>query len=263
MNATELKFQSNVEALEQLKVEAPDLIKRTKEYETHNGKRSDTCFKKVHPVPDIGDMFGDLTVVGYVIGVSGGLKSLIVTCKCGSPEFTVLLSNVRKSKTRRCIVCSKVQTNISRKKFWGYSDILTDDNHRCRLLNRISAALQRCHNSNDKNYPNYGGRGIYVHDAWRDGVVGRRKFLTYLITLEGWDVPNYDMDRIDTDKGYEPGNLRFVTRVENARNKRKIQVLQASCDERDAYIEQLEERVTQLESELAWYKSAVENSNFT
>jgi hypothetical protein len=262
MNATEQRFQDNVSALEQLKGSSPELIKHSKEYEHHNGRRSDTCFKKVHVVPDIGDSIGELTVTGYVVGTSGGLKALIVNCSCGSPEFTVLPNNVRKGKTKRCIVCSKVQTNKSRKKFWGYVDILEDDNHRFRLLSRISAALQRCHNPNDKNYPNYGGRGIHVFEPWRNGTEGRRGFLAHLITLDGWDIPNYDMDRIDTDKGYEPGNIRFVTRSQNAYNKRKVQTLQSSCDEREVYIIQLEERVSELESEVRWLRDAVDGHSF-
>lgn len=263
MNATEQRFLDNVTALEQIKSTSPELIKRCKEYEHYNGKRSDTCFKKVHAVPDIGEVIGELTVVGYVVGTQGGLKQLIVTCSCGSPEFTVMVQNVRKGKTKRCIVCSKVQTNKSRKKFWGYADILADDNHRFRLLSRIAAALQRCHNPNDKNYPNYGGRGIHVFEPWRKGTEGRRLFLAHLITLYGWDIPNYDMDRIDTDRGYEPGNIRFVTRSENANNKRKVQVLQASCDERTEYIEQLEERISELEAEVSWLRRAVDGHDFS
>lgn len=262
MNATEQRFKDNIAYLELIKVNSPELIKRSKEYEHHNGRRSDTCFKKVHPVPDVGDKIGELTVTGYLVGSTGGLKALLVTCSCGSPEFTVIPNNVRKGKTKRCIVCSKVQTNKSRKKFWGYVDILPDDNHRYRLLNRIAAALQRCHNPNDKNYPNYGGRGIHVFEPWRNGTEGRRQFLAHLITLYGWDIPNYDMDRIDTNRGYEPGNIRFVTRSENAFNKRKIQTLQSDFDEREEYILQLEERVSELESEVRWLRDAADGRDF-
>lgn len=262
MNATEKRFEDNVTALEELKKTSPELIKRSKEYEQYNGRRSDTCFKKVHSVPDVGDKIGELTVRGYAIGTSGGLKALLVDCSCGSPEFTVNPQNLRKGRTKRCVICSKVQTNKSRKKYWGYEDILPDQNHRTRLLDRISAALQRCHNPNDKNYANYGGRGIHVFEPWQNGTEGRRGFLAHLITLPGWDIPNYDMDRRDTDKGYEPGNIRFVTRTENMNNKRKVQTLQSSYDELKSQVEFLEQRLAELESENLWLKDTLNNRQF-
>lgn len=42
----------------------------------------------------------------------------------------------------------------------------------------------------------------------------------YLIKKYG--VPNrrLEIDRIDNNKGYAPGNIRFVTRQQNARNRR-------------------------------------------
>jgi hypothetical protein len=35
------------------------------------------------------------------------------------------------------------------------------------------------------------------------------------------------MDRVDVDGHYEPGNIRFVSRRDNLRNKRKIADLEA------------------------------------
>lgn len=249
MNATEQKFQEIVTSLEKLKVSSPESVKRDKEYQTYKGRRSDTCFKKIHRVPDIGEVVGELTITGYVVSSFGGLKSLIVTCGCGSPEFTVMTNNIRTGKTTRCMLCGKKKMNTSRKKYWGYVDILADDNHRYRLLSRISAAITRCHTPNDKNYPNYGGRGIEVFEAWRNGKEGRRGFLSHLITLDGWDIPDYDMDRIDCDRGYEPGNLRFVTRSENMYNKRRVPDLQSSCDELKSRVEHLEDLANELEAE--------------
>jgi hypothetical protein len=42
------------------------------------------------------------------------------------------------------------------------------------------------------------------------------------------------MDRINVDGHYEPGNIRFVSRSDNLRNKRKIADLEA----RIRYLEQ-------------------------
>jgi hypothetical protein len=48
------------------------------------------------------------------------------------------------------------------------------------------------------------------------------EFLRYLVGLDGWDQPALQLDRIDNNGGYVPGNLRFVTRSVNMANKRRI-----------------------------------------
>jgi hypothetical protein len=101
---------------------------------------------------------------------------------------------------------------------------MADDQHRIRLLNRLSAAISRCHCPTNRVYKHYGGRGIYVCQDWRQD---RAAFLRYVQTLDGWDNPALEMDRIDVDGHYEPGNIRFVSRSTNLRNKRKIADLEA------------------------------------
>lgn len=72
----------------------------------------------------------------------------------------------------------------------------------------------RCLNPNHKAYPDYGGRGITICDAWKDdfelfwGQVGPRP------------TPKHSLDRIDNNKGYEPGNVRWATKTEQNRNRR-------------------------------------------
>lgn len=171
--------------------------------------------------PSIGDRSGKLVVTGVVAKYRVGLTALIVKCDCGFPEYTVEASNFKSFKTTRCNICAKEAAG--RKRYWKYIDAMPEDEHRTRLLNRLSAAITRCHNPNDEAFANYGGRGIYVCQEWRDD---RAAFLRYVRTLPGWDVPAYEMDRIDVNGGYDYGNLRFVSRKENMLNKRRIQDLE-------------------------------------
>jgi hypothetical protein len=62
------------------------------------------------------------------------------------------------------------------------------------------------------------------------------------MTLDGWDKPELDLDRIDVNKGYEPDNLRFVTRAENQRNRRSVQDMQKLIDELKAEVAKLMEQ---------------------
>lgn len=77
-----------------------------------------------------------------------------------------------------------------------------------------SNLIQRCTNPKHPQYHNYGGRGIKVCDQWRDAT----EFLVWAGSA-GWE-PGLQIDRIDNDGDYEPGNCRFVTPSVNASNRR-------------------------------------------
>lgn len=188
-------------------------------------------FPRKHPLPGVGDRIGELTVMGCEKRPTGGLGHIIVQCSCGRPPHKVLLSNWVRGTTTRCNRCAHKATGVTKSGLWGYADIVADPSHRRRLLNRISACLQRCHNPKDAAFKHYGGRGIFVFEPWRKD---HRAFLAHLVTLDGWDDPYLDLDREHTDRGYEPGNLRFVTRSVNCRNKRKMSDLQDRITELEA-----------------------------
>jgi len=74
----------------------------------------------------------------------------------------------------------------------------------------------RCLNPNDKDWVQWGGRGITVCSEWADPH-GFPAFLAYIGLRPG---PDYSLDRIDVNGNYEPGNVRWATRSEQQRNKR-------------------------------------------
>lgn len=81
------------------------------------------------------------------------------------------------------------------------------------------AIKQRCLNPRCRAYHNYGGRGITVCDEWMEF----EPFLAWALDA-GWEK-GLDLDRIDNDGGYKPSNCRFVTRRENANNRRKTKLI--------------------------------------
>lgn len=71
---------------------------------------------------------------------------------------------------------------------------------------------QRCLNPNNPKYEIYGGRGITICKEWREDYAA---FLNYV----GRKPKDKDsIERIDNDKGYEPGNIKWATAKEQARN---------------------------------------------
>ena len=77
-----------------------------------------------------------------------------------------------------------------------------------------AAMKQRCYNANDSHYESYGGRGISVCEEWKNDYVPFRAWAM----LSGYGA-GVEIDRINNDGDYEPGNCRFIPRVKNARNK--------------------------------------------
>lgn len=177
--------------------------------------------RQKRPVPSIGARSGLLTVTGYVAGVRYGVAAIIVKCDCGFPEYTVDTSAFKSFRSTRCSICAKKAAG--RKRYWKYSEAMSSTAHRVRLLNRLAAAITRCHSTSSKAYKHYGGRGISVCTEWRND---RASFLKYIQTVPGWDNPTLEMDRRETNGNYAPGNIRFVTRAVNLRNKRRVEDLE-------------------------------------
>lgn len=192
--------------------------------------------RRKHPLPSIGFRVGKVTVTGYLFADSfQSVVSLVVQCDCGR-EYSVDTNNFRNFRSSRCDACARGAG--AAKRYWQYADAMSDDQHRTRLLNRLSAAIARCHNPGSRVFPHYGGRGIEVCKEWRDS---RPAFLRYIQTLYGWDKPELEMDREDVNKGYEPGNIRFVTKSANMSNKRRV----ADLEEEIARLRSLLSRATQ------------------
>ena len=205
--------------------------------------RDDTHLRKfVQKIPDYepGTRIGSLTVIKSGRMPSGKSKlpsrHVLVQCDCGAEPYWVYFYNLRGGKTTRCDACAKKKSQATRQKqYWGYADICPDVQHRRRLLARISSVLQRCNNPKCSVYKHYGGRDIQC--KFKD----RKEFLAYLLTLDGWDNPDYDLDRTNNEGHYEPGNLRFVSRKDNVANRRHV-------TEQSDRISELERKVAEYEA---------------
>jgi hypothetical protein len=77
--------------------------------------------------------------------------------------------------------------------------------------------LQRCENPRNKKYPIYGGRGIRVSERYHS-------FESFLadVGLKPFPKRLYSLDRVDVNKGYELGNLRWATAKTQRLNQRAM-----------------------------------------
>jgi hypothetical protein len=76
-------------------------------------------------------------------------------------------------------------------------------------------AISRCTNTNVWNYKNYGGRGIKVARHFR----GENGFKNFLAEVGYRPSPRHSLDRRDNNKGYQRGNLRWATPLEQVHNR--------------------------------------------
>lgn len=157
-----------------------------------------------------GMKFGDIRILREA-GRDSRSK-LLVECRCERVKhdgtvcgkvFTTMAQSVTRGLTKSCGCLRSERT----KKWWTKLER--------RLKHRYFNILHRCYNPSDVYYNNYGGRGITVCEEW---LHDKDAFIRYCV--EHGARLDLDIDRIDNDGPYAPGNIRFVTRRENTLNRR-------------------------------------------
>lgn len=86
------------------------------------------------------------------------------------------------------------------------------DGKRHPVYNIWLAMKDRCYNPNNRFYHRYGGRGISVCALWR------RDYSAFIAYMGKRPSPKHSLDRIDNNKGYYPGNVRWATRHQQSHN---------------------------------------------
>lgn len=115
----------------------------------------------------------------------------------------------RKPVVKRYNQSHKIERNQHRRQ-WREKYHKTIEGFLSRLWHRIG---DRCNNPRNIGYQNYGGRGIRVKFA------SLNDFRDYIINELKVDPRGLTIDRINNDGNYERGNIRFVSKAENNRNR--------------------------------------------
>lgn len=156
-----------------------------------------------------GDRFGSLVVIREKpprVTKWGFRRMVECRCDCGTVK-AILLDSLRRGGTVSC-GCHKIRIAVHRLTTHGLS---SDSAYGC-WQNMIT----RCSRVSEKNYC---GRGISVCPQWRF-------FAVFLNDMGPRPSAKHSIDRFpDNDGNYEPGNCRWATRIEQARNTRIIKLV--------------------------------------
>lgn len=159
--------------------------------------------------------FGKLTVIKRINSDKWGKALWLCKCECGNT--TIKNSYYLKYKQKcSCGCINKEKTGVNNP---CYRHGLSNTKEYKRLSSILGSMKCRCYNKNNKQYNNYGGRGIKICDEWlaKKGK-GLLNFYNWAIST-GYNL-GLTIDRINNDGNYQPDNCRWVTNKEQSNNKR-------------------------------------------
>ncbi len=161
---------------------------------------------------------GRLKQVGVSFQVKTNKKRTryaVFECECGSRFIGEYWSCSHVSKSCGCL-------HIEALKAGKHNENRIPKHGKCgtKVYHAWSNIIQRCTNHRNKHFKNYGGRGINVCDEWKDS------FEQFMADVGDPPTDSHAIDRIDNNSGYRPGNVRWVIKKANQRNRRNTVFIQ-------------------------------------
>ncbi len=147
-----------------------------------------------------GDRYGKLIVVKELSPfiLPSGQKNRKFLCKCDCGKLTeVRLMHISRGKIKSCGCLSGEKHNLSNSK----------------IYNKWRAMMTRT-SKNGIDSHRYYDRGITVCNEWQNSFTA-----FYEWALNNGYKDQLQLDRIDNNKGYYPENCRFVSNIENLKNR--------------------------------------------
>jgi hypothetical protein len=151
-----------------------------------------------------GQRFGKLQALEQLANELNHRICWLCLCDCGRKK--VIASNHLTSG--KIISCGCIQKRVH----WKHG------RHKEPEYRSWVAAKARCFNPKNQAYADYGGRGIKVCEEWRNNFIAFYREM-------GPCPEGMSLDRIDNNRGYEPGNCRWASKFYQVRNTRSTKML--------------------------------------
>lgn len=163
----------------------------------------------VAPANLLGQRFGRLTATERS-GSKHGKALWRCICDCGRQKYAKT-EQLRSSATRSC-GCLQIESRLKH----GHAR----RSGRSPEYEAWDGMIVRCSCPSHNSYPRYGGRGITVCPRWRIS------FENFLADVGRKPTPKHSLGRIDNNKGYEPGNVRWETWRQQCSNTRRSRFIE-------------------------------------
>lgn len=145
-------------------------------------------------------------------------RRVIALCpNCKREKEMYLPSLTRKRHVHQCRSCSIAEINRKCKVKHGATVKGGNNPKDYHILHNL---INRCHNPKNKDYPNYGARGIQVEAPWyvnghadypafHEWYVAEEEKARQIYDEKYWD--KFQVDRVNNDGNYSPDNCRLTT----------------------------------------------------
>ncbi len=154
--------------------------------------------------PQVGEKFGFWSFTS-----PGEGYRWVMTCQCGVVR-SVRSQDIRQNASTSCGCAAPKRVNP----LGGLKNKTHGVDYGSKLYRTWRNAKNRCFNPNAIKFSSYGAVGITMWEGWV------KDFPAFAAYLGEPPTPLHSLDRIDNCKGYEPGNVRWATSIEQANNKK-------------------------------------------
>jgi hypothetical protein len=151
-----------------------------------------------------GERFGLLTVEGRSHSTRNNGVYWLCRCDCGNTRVAASARLGAPKGPRSCGCARPVRVRHGHARNGKHS----------KIYNVWLDIISRCEKPSHHAYADYGGRGIRICKRWR------KDFAAFLADIGPQPSPKHSLDRKRVNGHYSQGNVRWATRVEQARNKR-------------------------------------------
>lgn len=151
------------------------------------------------------ERFGKLVTIeqaGHVWRGKIKAPAWLCRCDCGT-EKVVARADLKSGRVKSC----------------GCGEGLRHGHHRTPGYYSYRAMISRCLNEKAKDYARYGGAGIRVCARWAHGEEGVLGIVCFFNDMGPRPTPQHSIERVDNQKGYEPGNCVWALPQTQSRNR--------------------------------------------
>lgn len=159
---------------------------------------------RVPATESIGKRFGRLLVLS-ITKAPNAIANCV--CDCGM-SYSPTVNNLRLGLI---LSCGCLRRDRAKTRFTKHGHCSNGPSREYRVWQMMK---DRCHNPKNKDFRFYGARGIKVCGRWRNS------FDAFISDVGPRPTPKHQIERLNNNKHYTPGNTAWKTKIEQANNTR-------------------------------------------